>query len=85
MNFSNFSDRLRGMFPQREYTAPPPPPPASGQQAPVTIVMPGQTSRKVSMPVMILGGSVVLMAMYCAGHHSATVDRPIAPLARWPC
>jgi type IV secretion system protein TrbI len=77
MNFSDLSDRVRSFFPQREFTAPPPPsPPAGGQQPPVTIVMSGQTGRKVSVPVMVVGASVVLIAMYFAGHSSAHVDTP---------
>ena len=75
MNFSNFSDRVRGWFPQREYQAPPPPTQApNGQQAPVTIVMPAQPARKVSTPLLVVGGGIVLIAIYFAGHSSAKLE-----------
>ncbi len=82
MNLQDLVSGFRERFSRREYTTPPAP--VAGQQAPVTIVMAGQQGRKVSMPVIVVGVGVVLVAMYFAGHSSAHVDAPATSRANDP-
>ena len=76
MNLRELIGRARERFSQRELPAPPPVSAPGQQQAPVTIVMPGQQSRKLSTPVVIVGVGVCAIALYFAGHGSAKVDTP---------
>ncbi len=80
MNFQDLSGRVRGVFKPRERELPAPAPPEGAapgqQQAPVTIIMPGQQGRKISTPVVVIGVCLVAFALYFAGHSSAKVDTP---------
>ena len=77
MNLSEIIDRARDRFsPRREFPSPPPAEGTVQGQAPIAIVLPGQQSRKVSMPVIVLGICVACAGLYFAGHSSAHVDSP---------